>query len=176
MTSQVEDLGTSLTVNTIRLSLAWYFVAVLVMMRLTSRDWIGATKRGQLARWCWTWGVICFVVHVAMAFHFYHHWSHAHAFAHTREISGVGEGVYISYLFTILWVTDAIWWWCWPDRYASRPKSWTRFLHTFMLFIIFNGTIVFESGTIRWVSIAAFMALPITWIYSRRPQLREETC
>jgi hypothetical protein len=165
--------GETLTRNTVRLSLAWYATALCLMMRLGPTDWLATSGVGRLARWCWTWGVVCFLVHLAMAFHYYHHWSHAHAFEHTRAVSGTGEGIYVSYLFTALWLADAIWWWALPAAYAARSAWIDRALHAFMLFIVFNGMVVFENGPIRWAGLLLFVALPAAWLLSRgAPRLR----
>src|SRR5262245_43738249 len=64
------NAGETLTRNTVRLSLAWYFAALLLMMRLTAADWTAASRPDQLARWCWTIAWACFVVHLVMAFHY----------------------------------------------------------------------------------------------------------
>jgi hypothetical protein len=102
-----------------------------------------------------------------MAFHFYHHWSHADAFEHTRQVSGTGEGIFASYLFTWIWIADVIWWWFWPERFAARSLWIGRTLHAFMLFIVFNGMVVFESGVIRWAGIVMFVGLAAAWLRSR---------
>jgi hypothetical protein len=102
-----------------------------------------------------------------MAFSYYHHWSHAAAMEHTREVSGVGEGIYASYLFTALWLADAGWWWLRPVQYAARPAWIDRTLHAFMLFIVFNGMVVFEQGPIRWAGVLMFLFLPAVWLVSR---------
>jgi hypothetical protein len=162
--------GETLTRNTIRLSLAWYAIALVLMMHLGRDDWRCATVLGRVARWCWTWAIATFLVHLAMAFHFYHGWSHAHAFEHTRQTSGVGEGLYVSYLFTLLWIADALWWHVRPEAYATRPARLGVGLHAFMLFIVFNGMIVFESGAIRWAGVAMFIALALAWKLATRPQ------
>lgn len=161
------QVGEWLTRNFVRLALAWYAAALLLMMRLGPLDWPAGTPAGRLARWCWTWGLITFLVHLAAAFHFYHHWSHQHAFERTRETSGVGEGIYISYLFTLLWGTDVAIWWLWPQAYAARSPWIGRLLHAFLLFIVFNGAIVYESGPIRWVGAAGFVLLGAAWARER---------
>lgn len=167
------NAGETLTRNTIRLSLAWYAVALCLMMQLEPEDWTAQTRLGQLARWCWTWALACFLVHLAMAFHYYHHWSHAHAFEHTRAASGLGEGIYFSYLFTLLWTADACWWWFWPAAYAERSAWYPRALHGLMLFMVFNGMVVYESGPIRWAGVAMFAGLIAVWLRSRAwPRLR----
>jgi hypothetical protein len=157
------ERGETLTRNTIRLSLAWYAVALVLMMHLRRDDWRCATVVGRVARWCWAWAIATFLVHLAMAFHFYHGWSHAHAFEHTRQASGVGEGLYVSYLFTLLWIADALWWHVRPQSYAARPARIDVILHAFMLFIVFNGMVVFESGAIRWAGVVMFVALATAW-------------
>jgi hypothetical protein len=167
--------GDSLTRNTIRLSLAWYAVALVLMIRLRgAKDWRATTPLGKTARWCWTWACLTFIVHVALAFHYFHHWSHADAFEHTREVSGLGEGLYISYLFTLLWIADAIAWWLAPAWYTSRSRWIDRLLHGFMLFIVFNGTVIYEQGPIRWVAAAGFLILALCWHFMRTSRRFEQ--
>jgi hypothetical protein len=37
-------------------------------------------------------------------------------------------------------------------------------LHAFMAFMIFNGTVIFETGWIRWAGAALFVALGTLWL------------
>jgi len=164
-----HNLGEMLTRNTVRLSLAWYAAALIAMLQLQRGDWTAATMPGRLARWCWTWAVVVFLVHLAMAFHFYHGWSHADAFERTRQVSGTGEGIYTSYLFTLLWVADAAWWWIRPAAYANRSPWMDRLLHSFMLFIVFNGMVVYEEGAIRYAGLVMFAAFALAWLLVRGP-------
>ncbi len=162
------DVGDLLTRNTVRLALAWYSAALCQMLLLGPEDWRATTIRGRLARWCWTWALLCFLVHLAMAFHYFHHWSHVHALAHTREVSGVGEGIFASYLFAVLWMADTTFWWVRPMRYTARRPGIDRSLHGFMLFIVFNGAIVYEAGPIRWAASLMFLTLATVWLASRK--------
>lgn len=162
-----SPVGEALTRNTVRLALAWYAVSLLVLLRLTPDDWAMQTLRGRVARWCWTVGCISFVVHVAIAFHFYHDWSHAHAFERTREDSGIGEGIYLSYVFTGLWIADVAWWWARPQQYAARSPWIDRSLHVFMLFMVFNSMVVFETGATRWAGLLMFVVLSVAWLLAR---------
>lgn len=150
-----------LTRWTIRLALACY-VAVLasqVAMPVEHRRW------QALARYLWTVGCLFFLFHVACAFQFYHHWSNTAAVEdtarQTKDLMGwaFGEGIYISYLFTVLWVADVLWSWISPASYWSRPRVLSYVIHGFMLFIVFNGAIVFEGGVTRWSGIAACLGL-----------------
>jgi hypothetical protein len=161
------DAGDLLTRNSVRLSLAWYTAALCQMMFLGPDDWRAGTTRGRLARWCWTWALGCFLVHLALAFHYFHHWSHAHALEHTREVSGVGEGIFASYLFGLLWAADTTYWWARPAGYSVRGPWIDRSLHAFMLFIIFNGAIVYEAGPIRWAGCLMYLTLAGVWLVAR---------
>lgn len=136
-----SDVGDDLIRNTVRLALVYYAAAVLLM--LTRDD-------ARLTRWLWTLACLAYVIHVAVAFHFYHGWSHAHAVEHVRRRSGVGEGIWVSHLFTLCWCLDVLAWWVLPAERATRPAwlGWT--VHGFMTFVIFNGTVVYETGPVQW--------------------------
>jgi hypothetical protein len=148
--------GDDLTRYTVRLALLYYGLALTLMMRLRPPDWLARSPKGRLARWCWTLAWAAFVVHLAMAFHHYHHWSHEDAVRHTREVSGVGAGIYASHLFALAWTADVAAWWLRPAWYARRSPWIGRALHGYMLFVVFNATVVYESGLIRWLGVALF--------------------
>jgi hypothetical protein len=162
---QSPTLGDDLTRYTVRLALLYYAVAATLMLLLHRDEWLAGTGRGRLARWCWTLAWSSYLVHLAMAFHHYHHWSHADAVEHTRAVAGVGEGIYCSHLFTLLWTADVAWWWLWPRRYAARSPWTDRVLHAFMAFIIFNGMVVYEAGLIRWCGVTLFAGLAVVGGY-----------
>ncbi len=158
-----------------RLALLYYAAAASLMLLLRKDDWAATSARGRLARCCWTLAWAAYVIHVAMAFHYAHHWSHADAVEATRQRSGVGEGIYVSYLFTLLWTTDVSWWWLRPRGYAARSPWVDRVLHGFMVFVIFNGTVVFEGGVIRWAGVVLFVGLAAVWIY-RHTRRAQDSC
>jgi hypothetical protein len=166
--SESASPGNSLTRNTVRLALLYYAAAAALMLLLRPDDWTAGTPRGALARSLWTLAALAFLVHVGMAFHYVHHWSHTEAVQHTAAVSGVGEGIYLSYLFTLLWIADVLFWWVCPGRYAGRSPwvDWT--VHGFMVFMIFNGTVVFETGPIRWGGAAMCAPLAALWVYRQR--------
>jgi hypothetical protein len=152
-------VGDDLTRWTVRLALGYYAVALALFLYLGPADWLARTPRGRLARWCWTLGWLTYLVHLGMAFHHYHHWSHADAVEHTRQVSGFGEGIYVSHLFTLAWTADVALWWHTPARRANRPAWVGGLLHGFMLFIVFNATVVYERGLIRWAGAIGLGAL-----------------
>jgi len=157
--TQATDPGELLTRNSIRLALAYYALAIVFMLTLRPRDWAASSQRGRRARWCWTLALVAYLCHVGMAFHYYHGWSHAHAVAHTAERSGWGEGIYVSHIFGLLWTLDVLSWWLRPLGYADRPAWMGGLLHGFMVFMVFNGAVVYEPGPIRWVGAALFALL-----------------
>lgn len=124
----------------------------------------------RLARMAWTLGCLAYLGHVYSAFQFYHDWSHASAFEETarqtRETVGwdVGEGLYVSYFFTLVWLADVIWWWlAGVKNYWRRPRAVTMSLHAFFFFIVFNATVVFESGAVCWLELALCGGLTVMW-------------
>jgi hypothetical protein len=160
---QSPSPGDDLIRNTVRLSLLYYAAAVALMMFLRPADWTAQTAGGATARWFWTLAWAAFLVHVVTAFHYAHHWSHADAVRHTEEVSGFGLGIYFSHLFTLFWSVDVFIWWLLPLRYAGRHGWVDLLLHGFMVFMIFNGMIVFEEGGSRWAGIVMFAALAVLY-------------
>ena len=153
-------LGTLLTIWTIRLALAAY--ALWLAVWLVGRGKSSSGGETTAARVLYTAGCGLFLVHVACAFHFYHHWSHRAAFddtaRQTEEMLGVafGEGIYFSYLFAALWVADVVWMWLAPRR---QPAWLTAALQLYLAFIALNGAVVFEAGVTRWVGIPVAVVL-----------------
>lgn len=165
--------GDELIRNTVRLALLYYAVAALLMLWLRPAEWAASGSRGKLARWAWSLAWLAYVVHVVFALKFAHHWSHAEAVRHTRERSGFGEGIYVSHLFTLLWALDVGWWWLWPADYARRSPWLDRLLHTFLAFVIFCGTVVYETGFIRWAGVVLGALLGVAFACSLRRATRE---
>src|SRR5689334_13509938 len=104
--------------------------ATTVVLRLA------APQHRRTARLTWTLGCALFLAHVAAAFGFFHGWSHAHAYAETarqtRDRFGLdwGGGLYFNYLFTVLWVADAAYWWtAGVDAYDRQPRWMSAALH-----------------------------------------------
>jgi hypothetical protein len=202
MTVIAPTLGVLLTKWTIRLALLCYVSYLAGWLAIRSPQW------PNRARTIWTLGCVLFVVHVALAFHFYYQWSHALAWQSTadgtQELLGVafGDGIYVSYLFLVLWVLDVGWLWLRsfgnevangtprtaatlnatavpiePNKLVETPW-WRLLVHIFLLFVAFNGAIVFEAGPTRWLGITASLALLLLAArYGfRRLQYRDTKC
>lgn len=163
--------GEWLTRFTIWVALFGYALSVGISLSRPerSRPW---------ARRLWTLGLAFFLVHVAAAFHAFYGWSHAVGFAETarqtRDLTGVesGYGLYLNYLFTIVWLVDAVYWWAAGlERYATRPTWITASVHGFFLFMIVNGAVVFVHGHARWLGLALLAGLLGVWWRSRRKEV-----
>ncbi|QDU98439.1 hypothetical protein [Lignipirellula cremea] len=141
---------------TVRFALLFYVAAIALGIGDPGSRWRTA------ANVAWTLGCLCFLGHVAAAMQFYHHWSHAHAFADTAVQTqsqlgwSFGYGIYFSYLFTLLWVVDAAWSWRAAGRSPMRMA-----IHAYMFFIALNGAIVFHSGPTRWLGAIACLGLGV---------------
>ena len=100
------EVGELLTRWTIRIAVALYVASLA--SRIFSPRW---------SRLAWTAGCALYLLHVACAFEYYHHWSHTEAYdstaKQTAETVGLdwGGGLYANYAFTLVWLADVVWWW-----------------------------------------------------------------
>ena len=141
--------------------------AVVLWLRITHRH------RGT-ARVFWSIGCALFLVHVGLAFHLVHHWSHAEAYRETgrrtAELFGTssGAGLYFNYLFMVTWIADVCWWWiAGLAAYDRRPRWVDVLVYGFMAFIAVNATVVFEKGATRWAGVGVTVLLVWAWAVRR---------
>jgi hypothetical protein len=152
------NLGERLVYLTAWLTTACYFAALL------------ASPASSRRRRFWTLGWCAFVLHLAAAFHFVHHWSHTEAAEATSrralEVTGspAPGGIYFNYVFLLVWTLDVAWLWIAPTNYARRPRPITWIVHGFLLFIFVIATVVFGHGLVRWLGAAALVILAIRGI------------
>jgi len=144
-----------MTVETIRIAAVLYVLSVAA--------WL--TRRDPLARITWSIACAFYLAHVVAAFQSVHHWSHTAAYRETaRQTAQVfaidwGGGLYFNYLFTLIWIADALYWWQ-AGLQKYRNRHWIgAAVHFFMAFIFFNATVVFATGPTRWLGLAATCAL-----------------
>jgi hypothetical protein len=123
-----------------------------------ARPWLGPVSG---------WGVLLLLAHFALAFHLRYRWSQEAAVRETArqtaETFGFdwGGGVFVNYLFALVWAVDAWSWHARPARAAARATlvRWT--LRAFYLTIIASGAVVFVVGARRWLGV--LLALWIAW-------------
>jgi hypothetical protein len=162
--------GEFLTRSTIWISILAYAIGCVVFA-ITRRQPDG----DRWARLAWTLGCAALVTHFISAFHFYHSWSQQSAYIETaRQTAEVfrinwGGGLFINYAVAILWIADVAWWW-FAGLSAYRRRSWliTLLWHGFLLFIIFNATVVFKDGLTRWIGLLVCLTLGLSWVLSSR--------
>ncbi len=158
------DFGDAWIRQTARVALLWYWAAILWMLSVQNNSLEGQPSIDRTARWFWTWGAVVYLIHVLVAFHFFHKWSHSKAFDHVAHASNFGEGIYVSYFFTLLWTADATWWWLAPQSYRQRAKRIARAIHGFMLFIVVNATMVFETGVVRVMGAGMLLSFALVFV------------
>ena len=164
-------LGELLIRWTIWLSMLAYALYLLCLCQPRRFDW--SFRRG-----IWTFSMVTFVGHFLSAYHFYHHWSHAHVVADTatktENVIGwsFGQGIYFSYLFLGVWLLDVLWMWGSPSSYQSRSRGIGWMIHIYLFFIAINGTAVFESGVTRWATIVCCVVLVLV-LAARARHIRE---
>src|SRR4051812_10499094 len=93
--------------TTAGVSLVLYAIALLLRLRGTS----------SAATIIWAAAFMFLVIHVALAFHHVHHWSHRDAFdataRQTAEVFGVGwgGGIFANYALLVVWAVEVLNWW-----------------------------------------------------------------
>jgi hypothetical protein len=161
------DIGEVLTRSTVWLALSFYVAAEAI------RSGSDNLRRKNVARFLNTLGCTLFIAHVACAFHFYHHWSHAAAYAETArqtaQYFGVnsGSGLYFNYLFLVLWIIQVIASWMRPATAQPLARWLTWTVRGFVLIMAFNGAVVFAHGFIRWFGLLLCILLLVSWRRSR---------
>lgn len=117
----------------------------------------------------WTLGCVLAWVHIAVAFHLGHGWSHEAAWEHTRKVGGYGDGIFVNYAFALVWLVDVLWAWAAVAPYGRRPRwlNWT--IHGFLAFVVFNAAVVFGGSELR-TQFATFFggSLLLVWYTERR--------
>jgi len=166
------NTGEFLTKLTIWVSILAYVTGAFIFAFSHRRQtWL------RVARLAWTIACAALLAHVVCTFQVYHGWSHSAAFRdtarQTNEVVGLnwGGGIYFNYVVVVVWIIDVLWWW-WsgPGSYRQRPRVLIAAWHAFLIFMIFNATVVFKTGITRWAGLVACICLVVAWaMYCRLP-------
>ena len=155
-----------LTRSTVWLSIVAYTAGCVMFARVVLDRW---------TRLAWTIGCAALLAHFICAFQFVHAWSHTLAYGdtarQTAEVFGIdwGGGVFINYAVALLWAGDVVWWWiAGLSSYRRRPWLLTLIWHGFLIFIIFNATVVFGHGLTRGLGLIVSLVIVLSWIISNR--------
>ena len=159
--------GEFFTRFTIWVTLAGYSVGVALLALSRKKQ-----RLERAARLVWTIACISLLAHAACAFHFYHEWSQDLAYRdtarQTAEVFGFnwGGGLFINYALMAGWVADVVWWWRGLDVYRRRPRALVAIWQGFLMFMIFNAAVVFETGPLRFAGLFLCLALCVLWCYA----------
>jgi hypothetical protein len=155
----LEPTGTDVTNTAIRGSTIWPVVFWCFGWPIAF-----AKREGFLvARIIWALGSLLLLLHIAVAFHLGHDWSHEAAWEHTRQVGGYGDGIFVNYAFALVWLADAAWAWVSVRSYLTRPRwlHWT--IHGFLAFVVFNAAVVFGSLQSRCLFVWCFVVIVMVW-------------
>jgi hypothetical protein len=162
------NAGEFLTRSTVWISIASYSLGCLIFAFGSRRS-----KLDHWTRWAFTVAIAALIAHYISAFHFYHHWSHEAAYVDTaRQTAEVfhvnwGGGLFINYSLLMFWIADVGWWWiAGASSYRRRPWLVLLIWHGFLVFILFNATVVFKDGMTRWVGLLVCAILSLSWLTS----------
>ena len=161
------DAGDWAVRGTAWLALAGYFTGAFLLLRGNRR----------IAKWVWGSGCDFNTLHILVAFHFTHGWSHAAAVEHVaRQSEAVigtpfGAGIWFNYVFTVLWIVDASWLWLKPESYTRRKKWVAWAIHGFLFFMVVNAAVVFAPDMVRVPSTVLCLVLAV--MFFRRPDSGE---
>jgi len=164
------DAREFLTRSTVWISIAFYTIGSVIFAF--------GRRRPKLDNWtrvAFTIAIVALIAHYISAFHFYHHWSHEAAYIETaRQTAEVfkvnwGGGIFINYSLLMLWIADvALWWMAGLTSYRRRPLWILLTWHGFLVFVLFNATVVFKAGMQRWIGLLICLILCLSWIVLTR--------
>jgi hypothetical protein len=155
------NFGELVTRTTVWLALTFY--AASETLRVLRRDRLEISWRLSTA------GCVCFLGHMVTAFHFFYNWSHTDAYADTARQSKAltgwdsGDGLYLNYLFALVWLSEVVWVQISPKTYSARPVFWGWTVRAFFLFMVFNGAFVFARSNMRWFGLVLCLFLAGSW-------------
>jgi hypothetical protein len=142
-------------------TILWAWAEILKILR---------PQQVEPARRLWTAGAVLALVHAVIAFDTAYGWSHAAAVAatarQTAAVTGVswGGGIFVNYVFVIVWLADAAWWWVAPAAYLRRPLTLERARVAFFVFMFLNGAVIFAGTAGRIVGVPAIAAVCVAWM------------
>jgi hypothetical protein len=122
------------------------------------------------SRAAWALGALLALLHALLAFLVFYGWSHEVArvstMRQTEALTGIrfGGGIYVNYLFLVVWLADAAWWWVSPRSRAARSRAVALAVHGFIFFIMVNGAVVFADGLARLLGGAAVSVVAVAWL------------
>lgn len=153
-------------------------LAMIAMFVTFAMQLLGSSEVSNRVRSLWLFGAVAALAHSLGALFAFHAGSHQEAFdstaKQTEELLGVavGIGLYVNYVFVFVWLGDACFRWFGRNVYSGLPRWYRPVMYGFLGFIAVNGTVVFKSGSIRWIAVGAIVALGCLWWRQIQQQTR----
>ena len=150
----------------------WLALALFAAGQVSRRS-LGA-QNDSASVWFSALGLLAFASHVILAFEFHYDWNHATALAktaaQTEALTGVssGNGLYLNYLFGLVWLAEVCGWTNSTARHTNRTNWIERAVRGFFLFMIVNGAVVFVDAPRRWLGMVVVSVLLYAWRPSTR--------
>lgn len=160
-------LSDSLIYVPVWLALVGWFVGSFARVR-NVQDSSG--KRETIYYFSWLFGSVMITLHILASYGLAHGWSHAAAIEATAEeseqVTGIraGWGVYVNFAFAAVWMG-------YSTAMATHGRRWPsidKIVFWFTALIIVSAAIVFETGVVRWLSVAGFICLMISHRWTRQ--------
>jgi hypothetical protein len=145
------------------------FVAGAIADRRTS-----GPAPANWAWWIWLAGAVLCAVHMTIAMGAHYGWDHERAVHETavRAATVYGfawrGGLYVNYLFLLVWIGEIAWWTLSPQSYATRPAAIRHTLWIFYVIIVFNAVVVFATAPGRIAGVILTSLLIAAWWRDRR--------
>lgn len=160
--------------NDPHLATVWTARACAVLWLVSLATALQSGRKGAFSRrWKVLWSVagILLGVHILVAFHFEHAWSHVAAYRHTARQTAAtvglnwGGGIYFNYAALGIWLADVIL--IWRRRGALLgSQRWRVFVDWFIAFMMINATVVF--GAWGWKPLGFAMAVGLSLAFQKR--------
>ena len=143
---------------------------ILFVAGEAGKRFVRADKPVRWPWWAWTVGVALCAVHMGMAMAGRYGWSHQDAVRATAEQTAAvyglhwNGGLYVNYVFLLVWARDTALWAMSPRTYLSRGALLTWSLRAFYSVIVFNAVVVFARPVMRPAGILLIATLIGAWI------------
>lgn len=145
-------------------------------IQLAMAAWCAAVvlaEHPRRARAVWTGAFVAYLVHIVSAYASVYGWSHRVAWemtaSDTERVVGwrSGIGLVVNYAFAAALAIDLV------RQWRGRPAS--PWIVAFVVFMIFNGAVVFAEGSTPWFGIGLLCGMAFSWLERRyRRDLRKQ--
>ena len=166
----IDEFGDAALVWSVRLAVLSYLLGIVTLLRNHASDRVPTRSECLF----WTLGCLAYLTHVVLAFEYRHDWSHQSAWQHTatetERMIGIrrGDGIWVNYLFTLIWIVDAARLVTARARGRETNRIVDLTIHTLFAFIIFNATVVFGPALYRWLAAPVAIALTVLAVQRRQ--------